>query len=127
MWVICGLHVDYMWNFIPFFKRSKVIPYNTIAIQRINFTTSDLTNNISYEKERGFTAPIGIGLAFNVSERILLQVAYQHVMGFSDIDKSGTEEADNFNLVSFNVSYDFFTRKPQQIEYIDDSYFKKTN
>ena len=29
--------------------------------------------------------------------------------------------------MSFNLSYDFFTRKPQDLEYIDDSYYKDVN
>lgn len=123
-----GLHIDYMWNFLPFLKKTKVVPYATFGIQRINFTTNDLTNNISYAKEKAFSAPVGAGIAFNISERILMQVAYQVVTGFADIDKSGTEEADNFNLVSFNISYDFFTPKARTNDYvIDDSYYKDIN
>ncbi len=120
-----GLHVDYMWSWVPLLKKTKITPYATIGVDYLDFTTATLgTSAQEYDKEFSLSTPLGIGLAFNVSEKVLMQVAYKSVLTGADIDKSANDASDNLSAVVFSLSYDFFTPKPRNKAYIDDSYYK---
>ncbi|MEE2931369.1 MAG: SPOR domain-containing protein [Bacteroidota bacterium] len=120
-----GLHVDYMWSWVPLLKKTKITPYATIGLDYLDFTTATSGTSLQeYDKEFSLSTPVGIGLAFNVSEKVLMQVAYKSVLTGADIDKSEDEASDNLSAVVFSLSYDFFTPKPRNKAYIDDSYYK---
>ena len=127
-----GIHLDYTFNHM--FKEAPISPFLTLGVQRLTYKTlfwqegSSFSSNpdIKYPTENTFAFPTGIGVAFDVSERIRIDVALSHVLTLADIDMESSNTSDNFILADFIIHYDFFTLLPPK-EKIDDSYYSDVN
>ncbi len=110
---------------IDLFSKSKVNPFFSTGINSINFKTY---NQMNYDRETGLVFPVGLGLVLDVSERIKMHTNFNYSLSMADIDKDlVNSSSDNYVSVSFSISYDFFTPKPSDYIYRDDSYFSDVN
>ena len=125
-----GLHFDYTLN--KLFKNNRLSPLVGLGINNINFKTINYFSSLGNEKkvyddESSFNIPANIGLSLNVSERIKLNLSYNYILNFSDIDKYQENDAsDNISMVDFTICYDFFTKIPRE-KPIDDSFYSDVN
>ena len=101
-----------------------------LGINNINFKTINYFNSNEkevYDDESSFNIPANVGVSLNVSERIKLNLSYNYILNFSDIDKYQENDAsDNISMVDFTICYDFFTKIPRE-KPIDDSFYSDVN
>tara|TARA_B100001093_G_scaffold318641_1_gene303995 strand:+ start:16190 stop:18187 length:1998 start_codon:yes stop_codon:yes gene_type:complete len=123
-----GLHVDY--TFYKLLKNNRLSPLIGIGIHNINFKTINYFNSnnekVVYSDESSFILPANVGVSLNVSERIKLNLSYNYILNFSDIDKYENEASDNISMVDFTICYDFFTKTARD-KPIDDSFYSDVN
>ena len=123
-----GLHFDY--TLYKLLKNSRLSPLIGIGIHNINFKTINYFNNnnekVVYADESSFILPANVGVSLNVSERIKLNLSYNYILNFSDIDKYENESSDNISMVDFTICYDFFTKIARE-KPIDDSFYSDVN
>ena len=123
-----GLQIDYTLN--KFFKNNRLSPLIGLGINNINFKTINYFNSNEkevYDDESSFNIPANVGVSLNVSERIKLNLSYNYILNFSDIDKYQENDAsDNISMVDFTICYDFFTKIPRE-KPIDDSFYSDVN
>ena len=112
-----GLHLDYNLHIL---KNSKINPYTTFGLQALSYKTH---NQIKYNRESTVAIPLGIGLFFDVSERIQMNAGFNYILSMGDIDKSIDNSSDNYIVTSFSISYDLFTPKSKQELFLDERYY----
>ena len=103
-------------------------PFLNFGIQSINFKTLNPENSLQYsEKESGLVIPVGAGLSLKMSERMSLDASVNFVLSQVDIDKTSEELNDNYAVFNLSVSYDLFTPKPSELDYLKEKYYSDVN
>ena len=116
-----GLGLRYSFNNIS--QNSKLTPFLSIGGELLNFKTG------SQKTETAFATPMGIGVMFDVSERIGLDMGVRYHYTLTDMI-DGVEEggSDNFLVTTFTVHFDLFTPKPRKARpYSDQSFYAEVN
>ena len=116
-----GLGLRYSFNNIS--QNSKLTPFLSIGGELLNFKTE------SRKTETAIAIPMGIGVMFDVSERIGLDMGLRYHYTLTDMI-DGVEEgaSDNFLVTTFTVHYDLFTPKPRKARpYSDQSFYAEVN
>ncbi len=118
-----GLNYSYNVN-----SKSLINPFLNFGIQSINFKTRNTENSLQYsEKESGLVIPVGAGLSLKMSERMSLDASVNFVLSQVDIDKTSEELNDNYAVFNLSVSYDLFTPKPSELDYLKEKYYSDVN
>ena len=109
-------------------SKSLINPFLNFGIQSINFKTLNPQNSLQYsEKESGLVIPVGAGLSLKMSERMSLDASVNFVLSQVDIDKTSEELNDNYAVFNLSVSYDLFTPKPSELDYLKEKYYSDVN
>ena len=109
-------------------SKSLINPFLNFGIQSINFKTLNPENSLQYsEKESGLVIPVGAGLSLKMSERMSLDASVNFVLSQVDIDKTSEELNDNYAVFNLSVSYDLFTPKPSELDYLKEKYYSDVN
>ena len=109
-------------------SKSIINPFLSFGIQNINFKTLNPEISTQYsEKESGFVIPVGAGLSLKMTDRISLETSVNFVLSQVDIDKTTEELNDNYAFFNFSVSYDLFTPKPSELDYLKEKYYSDVN
>ena len=109
-------------------SKSIINPFLSFGIQNINFKTLNPEVSTQYsEKELGFVIPVGAGLSLKMTDRISLETSVNFVLSQVDIDKTTEELNDNYAFFNFSVSYDLFTPKPSELDYLKEKYYSDVN
>jgi len=116
-----GLGLRYNFNNIS--QNSKLNPFLTIGGELLNFKTE------SQKTETAIAIPMGIGVMFDVSERIGLDMGLRYHYTLTDMI-DGVEEggSDNLLVTTFTIHYDLFTPKPRKPKpFSDQSFYAEVN
>ena len=62
-----------------------------------------------------------------MSERMSLDASVNFVLSQVDIDKTSEELNDNYAVFNLSVSYDLFTPKPSELDYLKEKYYSDVN
>ena len=62
-----------------------------------------------------------------MTDRISLESSVNFVLSQVDIDKTTEELNDNYAFFNFSVSYDLFTPKPSELDYLKEKYYSDVN
>ena len=116
-----GLGLRYSLNNIS--ENSKLTPFLSIGGELLNFKT------VNQETETAIAIPMGIGVMFDISERIGLDMGVRYHYTFTDmIDEVEEGGNDNFLVTTFTVHFDLFTPKPRKGKaYSDQSFYAEVN
>ena len=118
-----GLNYSYSVN-----SKSIINPFLSFGVQNINYKTLNPEISSQYsEKESGFVIPVGAGLSLRMTDRISLESSVNFVLSQVDIDKTTEELNDNYAFFNFSVSYDLFTPKPSELDYLKEKYYSDVN
>ena len=103
-------------------------PFLSFGVQSISFKTlnPDVSSQYS-EKESGFVIPVGAGLSLKMSDRMSMDASVNFVLSQVDIDKTTEEQNDNYAVFNLSVSYDLFTPKPSELDYLKEKYYSDVN
>ena len=109
-------------------SKSIINPFLSFGVQNISFKTLNPEISTQYsEKESGFVIPVGAGLSLKMTDRISLETSVNFVLSQVDIDKTTEELNDNYAFFNFSVSYDLFTPKPSELDYLKEKYYSDVN
>jgi hypothetical protein len=114
-----GLHCDYTISSVM--KKSRLSPFLSFGVERINFKTE------SDPMESSFMIPVGLGIMLNVSERINVNIGVNYAIAMADIDKTDDENNDNMMITDFTIHYDLFTPKPRKNIDANEAYYNSVN
>jgi len=116
-----GLGLRYSLNNIS--KNSKLTPFLSIGGELLNFKT------VNQKTETAIAIPMGIGVMFDISERIGLDMGIRYHYTLTDmIDEVEEGGSDNFLVTTFTVHFDLFTPKPRKRKaYFDQSFYAEVN
>jgi len=116
-----GLGLRYNFNNIS--QNSKLNPFLSIGGELLNFKTE------SQKTETAIAIPMGIGVMFDVSERIGLDMGLRYHYTLTDmIDRVEEGGSDNFLVTTFTIHYDLFTPKPRKPKpFSDQSFYAEVN
>ena len=118
-----GLNYSYSVN-----SKSIINPFLSFGVQNINYKTLNPEISSQYsQKESGFVIPVGAGLSLRMTDRISLESSVNFVLSQVDIDKTTEELNDNYAFFNFSVSYDLFTPKPSELDYLKEKYYSDVN
>jgi len=118
-----GLNYSYNVN-----SKSIINPFLSFGVQNINFKTLNPEISSQYsEKESGLVIPVGAGLSLKMSERMSLDASVNFVLSQVDIDKTTEELNDNYAFFNMSISYDLFTPKPSELDYLKEKYYSDVN
>jgi len=109
-------------------SKSLINPFLSFGVQSISFKTlnPDISSQYS-EKESGFVIPVGAGLSLKMSDRMSMDASVNFVLSQVDIDKTTEEQNDNYAIFNLSVSYDLFTPKPSELDYLKEKYYSDVN
>ena len=109
-------------------SKSLINPFLSFGVQSISFKTlnPDISSQYS-EKESGFVIPVGAGLSLKMSDRMSMDASVNFVLSQVDIDKTTEEQNDNYAVFNLSVSYDLFTPKPSELDYLKEKYYSDVN
>jgi len=109
-------------------SKSLINPFLSFGVQSISFKTlnPDVSSQYS-EKESGFVIPVGAGLSLKMSDRMSMDASVNFVLSQVDIDKTTEEQNDNYAVFNLSVSYDLFTPKPSELDYLKEKYYSDVN
>ena len=109
-------------------SKSLINPFLSFGVQNISFKTlnPDVSSQYS-EKESGFVIPVGAGLSLKMSDRMSMDASVNFVLSQVDIDKTTEEQNDNYAVFNLSVSYDLFTPKPSELDYLKEKYYSDVN
>ena len=109
-------------------SKSIINPFLSFGVQNINFKTLNREISSQYsEKESGLVIPVGAGLSLKMSERMSLDASVNFVLSQVDIDKTIEELNDNYAFFNMSISYDLFTPKPSELDYLKEKYYSDVN
>ena len=116
-----GLGLRYSLNNIS--ENSKLTPFLSIGGELLNFKT------VNQKTETAIAIPMGIGVMFDISERIALDMGVRYHYTLTDmIDEVEEGGSDNFLVTTFTVHFDLFTPKPRKRKaYFDQSFYAEVN
>ena len=116
-----GLGLRYSLNNIS--ENSKLTPFLSIGGELLNFKT------VNQETETAIAIPMGIGVMFDISERIGLDMGVRYHYTLTDmIDEIEEGGNDNFLVTTFTVHFDLFTPKSRKGKaYSDQSFYAEVN
>jgi len=109
-------------------SKSLINPFISFGVQSISFKTlnPDISSQYS-EKESGLVIPVGAGLSLKMSERMSMDASVSFVLSQVDIDKTTQEQNDNYAVFNVSVSYDLFTPKASELDYLKEKYYSDVN
>ena len=109
-------------------SKSLINPFLSFGVQSISFKTLNPDVSSQYtEKESGFVIPVGAGLSLKMSDRMSMDASVNFVLSQVDIDKTTEEQNDNYAVFNLSVSYDLFTPKPSELDYLKEKYYSDVN
>ena len=62
-----------------------------------------------------------------MSDRMSMDASVNFVLSQVDIDKTTEEQNDNYAVFNLSVSYDLFTPKPSELDYLKEKYYSDVN
>jgi len=116
---LIGLNLNYSLS-----DKSLINPFVSLGVQRLTFKTLNPGVSTQYsDMESGLVIPVGAGLTLNMSDRMWFDASLNYTLSQVDIDKTSEELNDNYVVFNVSVTYDLFTPKPSEIDYLKEKYY----
>ncbi len=116
---LIGLNVNYALS-----NKSLINPFVSLGVQRLTFKTLNPGVSAQYsDMESGLVIPVGAGLTLNMSDRMWFDASLNYTLSQVDIDKTSEELNDNYVVFNLSLTYDLFTPKPSEIDYLKEKYY----